>query len=563
MKRFFSCLALLSVIFMTACEEEKKDPTPDPQPTALEKPVLAVDEVTEDSFTISWGAVTNAAGYTVKFDGVETPVNQTVATFEQQQPGTYTVQVKANAPEGSAEYLDSEYASIDVTIEEPETPPTQDLTFEFEVTDITSSTAVLNVYPSDKEAPYYFDNISLEEFETFEGMELCDWLVEMYAEMGAEEGLSLEETLEIICSVGDDSWAPGQMDPDTEYVVFAFGLNYDGTYTTDLQYEVYRTLPAGGEDGKLDAWGYYYGEMYTPGYGNYYFYLSDKGFDEYGGCYPNGNYYRFDIYAPLAENPDHVQIPVGTYTFDPEDTYAMGTFSSYYSCYFTTDADGWQNEMIPYEDGTLTVTEDGMVAELVIQGETVRLEYSGDYALINEASDNLSTLTGDLDISFGEDCLAMYANYEDYYDCGYSNWYIQMINPDAVGDYLILDLLSASADAAAGFLGSYTGAFTFEGSTFISGWIDGGYPGGSWYLEIDEYGDYSQQAPLKTGEITISQDENGIYTIDLDVMDDADNTITMEWSGVLVDEATISLPGQNAAVRKVATDKRASMKFVR
>ena len=57
--------------------------------------------------------------------------------------------------------------------------------------------------------------------------------------------------------------------------------------------------------------------------------------------------------------------------------------------------------------------------------------------------------------------------------------------------------------------------------------------------------------------------ENGIYTIDLDVMDDADNTITMEWSGVLVDQATISLPGQNAAVRKVATDKRASMKFVR
>ena len=82
-------------------------------------------------------------------------------------------------------------------------------------------------------------------------------------------------------------------------------------------------------------------------------------------------------------------------------------------------------------------------------------------------------------------------------------------------------------------------------------------------MEIDEYGDYSQQAPLKTGEITISQDENGIYTIDLDVMDDADNTITMEWSGVLVDENTISLPGQNAAVRKVATDKRASMKFVR
>jgi hypothetical protein len=152
--------------------------------------------------------------------------------------------VKANAPQGSELYLDSEFDSQEVIIEG--VPEPTELTFEFAVEDLTSSSATVWAYPSDKEAPYYFDTMSLEEFEMFEPIELCDFITGLLIELGAEDGLSVEETLEILCSVGDDKWTPTAMEPNTDYVVYAFGLNYDGTYTSELQHHVFRTLEAEG-----------------------------------------------------------------------------------------------------------------------------------------------------------------------------------------------------------------------------------------------------------------------------------------------------------------------------
>ncbi|MBR5249001.1 MAG: fibronectin type III domain-containing protein [Bacteroidales bacterium] len=114
-KILFSVMAIVALAFTTSCETTKEEPTP-ADPTALAAPVLTVANQTEDGFTISWAAVENAAGYT--YHMVEEKVTtETSVTFTGLAAGSYTVRVKANAPAGSKEFVDSQFADITVTIE--------------------------------------------------------------------------------------------------------------------------------------------------------------------------------------------------------------------------------------------------------------------------------------------------------------------------------------------------------------------------------------------------------------------------------------------------------------
>lgn len=555
MKKFFSLLALVSLFCFTACEEEK--PTPKPEPQQLQQPLIEVTEVTETGFTVAWNAVENAADYTVVLNEVSEVVAETTKTYTDLAAGTYTVKVKANAPQGSELYLDSEFDSQEVIIEG--VPEPTELTFEFGVEDLTSTSATVWAYPSDKTMSYYFDTMSLEEFEMYEPTELCDLIVELWAEMGAEEGLSLEETLEIMCSVGDDKWTPTAMEPNTDYVVYAFGLNYDGTYTSELQHQVFRTLEAEGPgDVNFVAdqiWGVYYGEMYTPGWGNYWFFLTDNGFDEYGWEYPNSTYYRIDLYAPLVEDLSNIQVPVGTYTLDPDDTYAVGTFSVGYSCYWQSDAEGNQKfEPIPFDSGTLEVTEEGMTLEVVIAGETHYVTFEGTYNLTDESPSTMSTLTEDLEVDMAG-CTIEIEEWGDYWGCGYCNWYIKMYPNVANGNrgYFQFDLISAYVDAASGYLGTYTGSFNFEPSTYITGFNDGGQAGGSWYFEEDGTNVYNQ-APLSQGTLEITLNEDGTHTFELEAYDDAGNLITMSHTADL--SASSSAPARAMVPAKKMSAKQ-------
>ncbi len=542
MKKFFSLMALLSLVFFTACEPEDK-PTPDPKdPQQLEQPLIEVTEVTATGFTVAWSAVENAANYTLVLNDASEVVSETTKTYTELAAGVYTVKVKANAPEGSELYLDSEYDTQEVTIEGE--PQPSELTFEFAVEDLTSSSATVWAYPSDKEAPYYFDTMSLEEFEMFEPIELCDFITGLLIELGAEDGLSVEETLEILCSVGDDKWTPTAMEPNTDYVVYAYGLNYDGTYSSELQYEVFRTLedePIGGDNNFVAdmIWGSYYGEMYTPGYANYWFFLTDNGFDEDGWEYPNSTYYRIDLYGALATDLDNIQVPVGTYTFDPSDSYAQGTFSAGYSCFWETDGEGNPKfDNLPFESGTLVVTEEGMVLDVVIAGESHHVTFEGTYNLANESPEEMSSLTGDL-VANMQGCSIAVKEWGDYWGSGYCNWFIEMIPANNLGDYFMFDLLSAYPDAASGFLGSYVGSFNFEQSTFVTGFNDGGLPGGSWYFELGAEATV-EQAPLSEGTLTISENEDGTHTFALDAYDDKGNAITMDYTGYIVPPTELS-----------------------
>lgn len=137
--------------------------------------------------------------------------------------------------------------------------------------------------------------------------------------------------------------------------------------------------------------GFYYGEKYSPGMGDYWFFFTDKGFDEDMAALPDGTFYRVDLYAPLAEGGGAVAIPEGTYTLDTGDdpSCAAYTFSRALSLYYTTDADGDMEQIATYESGTLTVeaAPDGYRLELRIttsDGVRRRAVYQGAVGLKNE-----------------------------------------------------------------------------------------------------------------------------------------------------------------------------------
>ena len=120
MKRNFlgAMIALAASAILFSCEE----PAPEPTPVSLATPVVSVTEQTETSFVIAWEAVEHAVSYAYTLnDGAEQNTSELSATFTDLTEGTYNVKVKAIAPEGE-EYLDSDWASIDVTLEvaEPE-----------------------------------------------------------------------------------------------------------------------------------------------------------------------------------------------------------------------------------------------------------------------------------------------------------------------------------------------------------------------------------------------------------------------------------------------------------
>lgn len=115
MKKFYfgAMIALAATAFLSSCEKNGTES----EPVALSTPVLTVVEQTESSFMVIWDLVENAVSYTYTINnGTEESTTNESAQFTDLTEGTYTVKVKAVAPEGD-EFIDSDWASINVTLE--------------------------------------------------------------------------------------------------------------------------------------------------------------------------------------------------------------------------------------------------------------------------------------------------------------------------------------------------------------------------------------------------------------------------------------------------------------
>jgi hypothetical protein len=140
--------------------------------------------------------------------------------------------------------------------------------------------------------------------------------------------------------------------------------------------------------------GQYYGAYAGSVNYNYYVCLSEN---DYGQEDPNspmkiwGSGYKFflDIYS--EERPadyEHIKIPNGVYTFNPNNDGAAGTFLECASMYKEFDSNGFEiNPQRLYLDGTLTVTDDLVKLEVTFDDpedtDVYIVTFSNDYAMID------------------------------------------------------------------------------------------------------------------------------------------------------------------------------------
>ena len=348
------------------------------------------------------------------------------------------------------------------------------------------------------------------------------------------------------------------------------GVKHIVTFNGESSIADRREVNTGGEDVDMEA-GYayatYYGDQYSPGVAdNFYFFLSDKGFDADGWELPNATYYRFDLFSNIVNPEEGLAIPYGTYTIDNGSSEPF-TIGAQYSAYYVMDSEGWDYAISSaITSGTVTISEDGVIADLMIAGAHHVVTFSGDI-LVTDASSGgggdyegpYSTLWEDYRCNFDDHTL-YYAYYGDYYEVGYMNWTFAIMPNGGAGDFVQFDVL-ADANSTTDFCGEYTISNSYEAYTAIPGEIDwDGYMVGAWYYTEDGY----TMAPFVDGTMSVVDNGDGTVTVEFDVYDDCDNNITGSWTGTMLSADQMSTraadlkKGQMAEVKSVeAPVKRA------
>lgn len=292
--------------------------------------------------------------------------------------------------------------------------------------------------------------------------------------------------------------------------------------------------------------GDYYGNEFSPdpNTGNFWLILSENGLNEDGAQCPNSTYYKFDVYTPLSDieygEADLIPVPEGVYHFDSSNSFENGTVSNQYSTAWTTDANGAVSSTdatVHYEDCTLTITANSIVAQVVIRGETHTITYNGTPEVADARTNPfLSDLNDDYQMNF-ENCSLILYPVGDYYGIGYQNIMLYLTPDNGIGDHLTLDMVTNFATLEEGIAGTYGPISISEAiapGTFLSGFAsEDGYAQGSWwyYSATGEPYVYDKMAPFISGNIEISENQDGTITINVDTKDDRDNNITGTWTG--------------------------------
>lgn len=119
--------------------------------------------------------------------------------------------------------------------QEPDVPYEPAADFLLEVSDVTSTSCHFSVKPSDKDMSYVVMLVEKSEFDAFEDeYAYQDNDLEWFNTKALEEGKSLKEWLEGFLHIGDFEADEAGLMPEAEYYLYAYGLDYEGYFTTGV-----------------------------------------------------------------------------------------------------------------------------------------------------------------------------------------------------------------------------------------------------------------------------------------------------------------------------------------
>lgn len=313
-----------------------------------------------------------------------------------------------------------------------------------------------------------------------------------------------------------------------------------------------------GEDKEFDA--PYYGCAYIPNSSitahNYYVILTDGDpYDE--NDMPNATYYCFDIYSDILDANAPV-LPKGTYTFDATESCEAGTMNGYYTYGYTTDSEAQMVDIFEYTSGTLTVTENRIVAVMtLLDGSVHTITYDGDL-YVDVDIESLSTLEEDITLT-GSGFGIIANNYGDEIAPNMNNWIITLYEDYNLrsGIYLSFDIMTDIA--AENYAGEYTVSTENETYTYYPGYIADDMLYGSWYAEVEDNEIVGDMAPITEGKVTITIARDGTQTFTLECTDDAGNKICGTLTGTPV-PITYTLNQTPKVMSTIKINKRAFLR---
>ena len=256
--------------------------------------------------------------------------------------------------------------------------------------------------------------------------------------------------------------------------------------------------------------GTYYGGTKESGIGEYYVCFSDNGLSD-GYLLKNSTYIYLDVYGPAHKESDKpVTLPLGTYTFDVDNTGAEYTIKSKFARYYLTDSsEVYASDLL--QNATLEVTEDGILLTMVVKDVEYSIVYTGEQTFTNEAPTdqefNLSNLT-----------LWNWCE-EQEWNSDTDTWEVRLAeDPNASeGKYFQITLLTPHGSE--GYAGTYTASNEYNVNTFIPGYIVDNTIYACWYAELSG-GKIIQSTSMRNGTITVTYNDDGSQTITLDCIDD-------------------------------------------
>ena len=304
--------------------------------------------------------------------------------------------------------------------------------------------------------------------------------------------------------------------------------------------------------------GYYYGEKYGEGTDRYAFFLSDQGLNNGGQAYTNGTYYYIDCFSPANKS---LTLPLGTYNFDKSNTGSAYTINSENSQLILTGDSVESTVSTVMTNAKMVVSANKIVLEATIDGKLHKVTFFGSLELEDVSGENpdnggddsgdktegqdgeaQSTLTEDRHVTFDGEHRAKWGYEGDYWQTGYSNYTIYIMNKSAgyvYGDTLQFDLITDNTSTDGKFAGKYT-ISDKPGKLIMMAGFTNKYAQavGSWLYEYggSSASGYKNYAMIKSGTAEFIDNGNGTHTVILNGQDYKGNKITCNWTGVIEED---------------------------
>lgn len=196
--------------------------------TQLAAPVLSAGDATENSATVVWKAVPDAASYVYTVDGGEeltvTGLSAVVTGLESGMPAT----VRVKAVSGQVQFLDSEFAELTVAAAMEQNP------FTLSAVETGMNSISVSVSPKSKTRTYYCGYALKSDFDKYASTE--EFIGSVRRKLSASAliaGVSFEEYLAAQLVQGDHPFEFTGLKSETDYVVYAVGWYAPGDLAHD------------------------------------------------------------------------------------------------------------------------------------------------------------------------------------------------------------------------------------------------------------------------------------------------------------------------------------------